>query len=144
MSANARDHSRTRRLRFIAQTGNNDCGPASLTTVLHYFDRFVPFGEVCSRFSIMAKGVTALDLIRVAQTFGLSGRGLWIPSIDDLRYLPMAAILHWRERHFFVLEEVTAGSVIIMDPALGRTQFSLHRFARHFSNRAVIFEVDGS
>src|SRR5437868_15115048 len=104
MSVSFDPNSRKQGLQFVRQHGSNDCGPACLTTVLHHFGKAIPFREVRARFTLKSDGVSALELIRVARTFGLAARGIKVSTINDLRDVPPAAILHWRKQHFFVFE----------------------------------------
>jgi ABC-type bacteriocin/lantibiotic exporter with double-glycine peptidase domain len=134
---------RKRGLQIVRQQTANDCGPACLTTVLHHFGKAIPFREVCARFTLKSDGVSALDLIRVARTFGLTGRGIKVPTIYDLRDVPTAAVLLWREQHFFVFEKLTSDAVIIMDPSSGRTTLPFQRFERNFSQIALVFSAGG-
>lgn len=127
----------------MRQQVGNDCGPACLTTVLHHFGKVIPFRAVRARFSLKSDGVSALEMIQVARTFGLTGCGIKVPTVDDLRVVPMAAVLHWGEQHFFVFEKVTSDAVIIVDPESGRIALPFPRFERHFSQLALVFRVSG-
>src|SRR4051794_28656191 len=67
---------RARRLRFISQTSDTDCGAACLAMLLAYFGRDVRVGEIANDLNIGRNGVNARAILDVARRHGLRGRGV--------------------------------------------------------------------
>jgi ATP-binding cassette, subfamily B, bacterial len=130
---------RTRRIPFVQLMQWSDCGAACLTMVLRYFGREARLEEVRDAIGVTRDGADALSILRGGEYYELRGRGLSL-DIDDLRYLPAAAILHWEFNHFVVFERMTKSGVVIIDPALGRRVVPLEKFRRSFTGIALVFE----
>ena len=61
-----------------------ECGAASLKIVLGWFGRVVPLAELRERCGISRDGVTAVQLKRAAQSYGLTVRA-YRCSADQLK-----------------------------------------------------------
>ncbi|ATB32680.1 peptidase domain-containing ABC transporter [Melittangium boletus] len=133
------DKGRERRIPLVRQLTEIECGAACLAMVLGYEGRQVRLEEVRQAMGAARDGVSALDILRTARTFGLRGRGV---SIDDeaLRYLPAGSILHWRFSHFVVFERLGREGIHLLDPAQGRRVVSRERFRQSFTGVALLLE----
>jgi ATP-binding cassette, subfamily B, bacterial len=130
---------RRRPIPFVRQMQWADCGAACLGMVLSYHGRPTRLEEVRQAVGSYRDGVDAAALCRGAEWFGMRGRGLQV-DIDDLRYLPRTAILHWEFTHFVVFDGLTRAGVAIMDPAYGRRVVPLEQFRRSFTGVALVIE----
>jgi ABC-type bacteriocin/lantibiotic exporter with double-glycine peptidase domain len=130
--------SRRRRVPFVKQLENADCGAACLAMVLAYHDRIVPLDQV-RRVAGTDRGANAATLIAAGEYVGLRGRGLRV-DVEDLPYLPPAAILHWDFKHFVVFERSRRADVDIVDPAFGRRRVPIGQFRKHFTGVALVYE----
>ncbi|HEX8818838.1 MAG TPA: peptidase domain-containing ABC transporter [Archangium sp.] len=128
-----------RRIPLVRQLSEIECGAACLAMVLGYHGKQVRLEEVRQAMGAARDGVSALDILRSARTFGLRGRGV---SVDDeaLSYLPPGTILHWRFTHFVVFEKLGRDGVHLLDPGHGRRTVSLERFRQSFTGVALLLE----
>ena len=124
---------------FVPQLTPTDCGAASLAAVLAFHDKHVPIHEVRSLLVGGRNGVTALQLVSAARSFGFSARGVKVDP-KTLRYLPPGSILHWDLAHFVVFESCTAKFVHIVDPALGRRKLPWEQVGKSLSGVAIVCE----
>ena len=124
---------------FIQQLQTTDCGAACLAMVLGYHGREVGLDEAREALAAGRDGVSVLDLLATAESFGLRGRGIRL-ELEDLQHLQPGTILHWDMAHFVVFENITRRDVSILDPALGRRKLTLAEVGRHFTGVALELE----
>lgn len=129
---------RRRRIPYIPQSQQADCGAATLAMVLSYFKHETNLDEVRRAVGVNQDGADALSILRGAEHYGLVGRGLSL-DIPAMRHLPPGAILHWEFNHFVVFEKWTKDAIYIVDPALGRRKITLEKARRSFSGIALVF-----
>ena len=129
-----------RRIPFVQQTTVADCGAACLAMVLAHHGKVVRLPAVRDVAGVSGRGLNAGTLLEVGRHFGLRGRGVRVPEVDDLRFLEPGAILHWRFKHFVVFERIGRRHVWIVDPSSGRRRVPREEVARSFTGVALTFE----
>lgn len=128
-----------RRVPEVRQVSAADCGAAALAMVLRYHGKYVPLATITRQLAPGRTGSDLLSILRTAESHGLSGRGLSLAA-DDVRRLPRGTILHWKSRHFVVLDSVGRKTIRIVDPAVGRRTVSNETFSAGFSGQALVVE----
>ena len=117
-----------------------ECGAASLKIVLAYFGRVVPLAELRERCGISRDGVTAAQLKRAAQSYGLEVRA-YRRSAEQLRaQVALPAVLFWNFNHFLVLEGFANNKAYLSDPASGRRNVPWEEFQTSFTG--VVLELN--
>jgi len=132
-----------RRIPFVRQMEDVECGAACLAMVLKFYGHHAPLGEVRQRCGTTRDGINAFVLLDVARQYGLDAS----PLRCHPQRLPdglAPAILHWDQRHFVVLERRGRRSVRIVDPDGGRRTLSTTEFAHHFSAVALTMRPSSS
>lgn len=129
-----------RRIPFVQQTSSWDCGSACLAMILKYFGGDVSLREVREQMAPGRGGNNAAILMKAGRRFGLRARAVRIPDVADLVQLDPGAILHWRFTHFVVLEALTPGGALIVDPALGRIEVTRRELRKAFTGVALVFQ----
>jgi ABC-type bacteriocin/lantibiotic exporter with double-glycine peptidase domain len=124
---------------MVQQVTATDCGVACLTMVLNYHGQALRLTEVREVVSSDRDGVDARSLLNADTWFGLHGRAVSL-ELEDLHFLPRGAVLHWKFRHFVVLDRVGARSVDIVDPAVGHRRVPMPEFSKCFTGVALLFE----
>jgi len=99
---------RARGIPYVQQVSAADCGAACLAMVLAYHGQTLSLEEVRTVTGFGRDGANALTLLKAGRWFGLRGRGLKVESLDDLRHVPTASILHWGFNHFVVFSHLVA------------------------------------
>ncbi|HLM45797.1 MAG TPA: ABC transporter transmembrane domain-containing protein, partial [Myxococcaceae bacterium] len=127
------------RVPVVRQLSEIECGAACLAMVLGYHGKPTRLEEVRQVMGAARDGVSALDILRTARSFGLCGRGV---SIDEecLSFLPQGTILHWQFSHFVIFERVSRGYVYMVDPGQGRRRVTMERFRQSFTGVALLLE----
>ena len=125
-----------RRVPFVAASELNECGIACLAAISGYFDGETGLAELRRMAVPSGRGESLLELRNLAERIGLAARGVKV-GVDAIRQLAIPAILHWDMNHFVVLERVTPGGIVIMDPAAGRVTVPWTDVDRSFTGVAL-------
>jgi ABC-type bacteriocin/lantibiotic exporter with double-glycine peptidase domain len=116
-----------------------ECGAASLKIVLGYFGRVVPLAELRERCGISRDGVTAIQLKRAAQSYGLEVRAYRCSAEQLKQRASLPAVLFWNFNHFLVLEGFENNKAYLSDPASGRRSVSWDEFQTSFTGVVLEF-----
>jgi len=127
---------RKRGIPFVQQMQWTDCGAACLVMTLAYHGKEVALKDVREEMGIARDGVSASDILRVAERYGMNGRGVRLDP-EDMELVPRGTILHWEFSHFVVFDGVTKAGVRIVDPATGPRVVQWTAFSRSFTGIAV-------
>jgi ATP-binding cassette subfamily B protein len=110
-----------------------ECGAACLKIVLGYFGRVVPLADLRDRCGISRDGVTAIQLKRAAQSFGLQVRAYRCSAELLRQQARLPVVLFWNFNHFLVLEGFEHGKAYLSDPAIGRRSVDWEEFQSSFT-----------
>jgi len=138
-SAKQRFHLRRKRVPELIQMSSTECGAACLAMILSYHGRATAIAEVRDRCGVGRDGLSALAIVKAARQYGLRVRAVSLPR-NDMRFVPVPAIVHWEFNHFVVLERWSLQHVDIVDPALGRRRLSAQEFDEGFTG--VVIELE--
>lgn len=112
-----------RKVPFIEQMEDSECGIACIAMVLGYYGTFVSLHEIRERYGISRGGSSLLQLINISSGYNLISKA-FKADFEQLLNLPLPAIAHWEEKHFIVIERIGKRSVTIVDPSFGRKKIS--------------------
>lgn len=132
-------HIRRKWVPELMQMNSTECGAACLAMILSYYGRKTGVAEVRERCGVGRDGLSALAIVKAARQYGLRVRAISLPQ-NDLRFVPLPAIVHWEFNHFVVLERWSAQRVDVLDPALGRRRLSAEEFDEGFTG--VVIELE--
>ncbi|WP_438035810.1 peptidase domain-containing ABC transporter [Sorangium sp. So ce204] len=130
---------RPRRIPFVQQLTDTECGVACLAMVLAYLGKSVGREEVRAVLAAGRDGTSARKIVQAAQHFGLRARAVKL-KLEALAHLAPGAILHWDFNHFVVFERLGGRGVDIVDPAVGGRRVPLEEASRLFTGVALVFE----
>ena len=125
---------------FVQQLEWTDCGAASLCMVMAFHGRDSKLAEVREAMGIGRDGVSAKAILDTAERYGLQGRGIKV-SLEQLKLLKRATILHWEFNHFVVFDSVRGKLVRIVDPATGPRDLTFEEFGKAFTGVAIELSV---
>ncbi len=133
---------RTRRLRrvpFVAQIDEMDCGAASLAMICRAFGRAVSLTRIRELCHTSTDGTSLKAICSAACELGLAARPLKI-SRRNLPHIPLPAVIHWEGNHWMVLTGVTEKWVRVVDPASGPRRIPRADFEEKWSGYAALFD----
>ncbi|MGB3108923.1 MULTISPECIES: peptidase domain-containing ABC transporter [Sphingobacterium] len=113
-----------RKIRFIAQHDQMDCGPACLAMVSEIFGRHIGLNTLREYSYLTKEGVSLMGIKEAAEKIGLEAYAGKI-SIKNVDNDMLPCILHWNQNHFVLLYHIsknrfTNGLIYhIADPAKG-------------------------
>ena len=124
---------------LLLQMEAAECGAACLGIVLAHYGRWVSLAELHVSCDVGRDGCTAEDIVNAAGAYGLQATG-WRREIEQLRDLPLPAIVFWRFNHFVVLERISEGRYHINDPTFGHIRVDKDTFDRDFTGVALVLQ----
>jgi len=126
------------RVPVILQSEAPECGIACLAMVASFYGHRTDLSAMRVRLSPSLKGITLKNVAQIAETMGMTARGVQVP-LESLGKLRLPAVLHWDMNHFVVLVRVAGRKITVHDPARGRRVLTLDESSRHFTGVAMEF-----
>jgi HlyB family type I secretion system ABC transporter len=130
---------RIRRLPFVHQLDEMDCGAAALAMVCRSYGRRVSLARIRQLCFTSTDGTSLRAICRAATELGLAARPLKV-SPRNLDQMPLPAIVHWEGNHWVVLFDVTATHVRVADPAIGVRRLRRAEFEKGWTGYAALFD----
>ena len=128
----------SRRVPVILQSEAPECGIACLAMVASYYGHRTDLSAMRLRLSPSLKGITLKHVAQIAETMGMTARGVQVP-LESLGKLRLPAVLHWDMNHFVVLTRVAGRKLTVHDPARGKRVLTVAEASRHFTGVAMEF-----
>jgi ATP-binding cassette, subfamily B, bacterial CvaB/MchF/RaxB len=122
----------------ILQSEAPECGIACLAMVASYHGHRTDLSAMRLRLSPSLKGITLKHVAQIAETMGMTARGVQVP-LESLGKLRLPAVLHWDMNHFVVLTHVAGRKLTVHDPARGKRVLTVGEASRHFTGVAMEF-----
>jgi HlyB family type I secretion system ABC transporter len=130
---------RRRRVPFVQQIDEMDCGAACLAMVTRAFGRRVSLARIRQLVNTGLDGTSLRSICRAGEELGLAARAVKV-SRQHLDALPLPAIVLWRDSHWVVLTSVGPRRCTFIDPAFGPRTVSREEFDRTWSGYAALFD----
>jgi ATP-binding cassette subfamily B protein len=130
---------RMRRMRFVRQIDDMDCGAACLAMVARYFGRTVSLVRIRQLVNTGLDGTSLRSICTAAEELGLAARSVKA-SLHNVDRMPLPAICHWDTDHWLVLYHLTARKAFVADPALGFRRLPREEFGRRWTGYAALFD----
>ena len=133
-----------KRFPFYPQLSSNECGPACLKMILAYYGKKYSLrmlSRICDPDHL---GVSVKTLAEAAEKTGFNTKALLL-SINDIKRMPLPAILYWKQSHFVVLYKVNAAKGIysIADPEFGKMDIDEKLFMENWLGIKSFNEAKG-
>ncbi len=124
----------------IMQMEALECGAASLTMILAYYDKWIPLEQVRADCGVSRDGSNAKNVLKAARSYGLTAKGYRYEPEDLKKNGKFPCIIHWNFNHFLVLCGFKGNKAVINDPAKGCYSVSMDTFDKSFTGICLMFE----
>jgi ATP-binding cassette subfamily B protein len=123
------------KIKRVLQHDAKDCGAACISIILKFYGKEVPLRKIRSAAGTDLVGTSGFGIIKGAETFGLSCKGLASTEKDKIEKIPFPAIFHIKENldHYVVVYKVTKKHVYLSDPAVGLRKVTREEFFNWWS-----------
>ena len=79
-------------IKKVLQHDETDCGAACISIILQYYGKTVPLRKIRSAAGTDSVGTSGFGIVKGAEKFGLSCKGLMSPNKDKIEDIPFPAI----------------------------------------------------
>ena len=117
-----------------------ECGAASLTMIMHYYQKWIPLEQARVDCGVSRDGSNIKNIIQAARSYGMIAQAWKVEPEDLLKEGPFPCIIHWGFNHFVVLCGFKGKNAILNDPARGRVTVSWEEFDREYTGICATFE----
>ena len=117
-----------------------ECGAASLTMILAYYDKWIPLEQVRSDCGVSRDGSNAKNCLKAARSYGLIAKGYRFEPEALKENGTYPCIIHWNFNHFVVLKGFKGNFAYLNDPARGEVKVTLQEFDESFTGICLCFE----
>jgi ATP-binding cassette, subfamily B, bacterial HlyB/CyaB len=124
---------------FIQQQSSSDCGIACLSMVSQYWGKRYPIHLLREMAQVGRAGTTLKNLAATAEKLGFQTRPVRA-SLNRMAEQKNPWIAHWQGDHYVVVYQVKAKSVLVADPATGKTWMKKADFVQGWTNYALLLE----
>ncbi|MBR2259380.1 MAG: NHLP family bacteriocin export ABC transporter peptidase/permease/ATPase subunit [Blautia sp.] len=117
-----------------------ECGAASLTMVMNYYQMWIPLEQARVDCGVSRDGASAKNIMLAARSYGMEAKAWRVEPEDLMEEGPFPCIIHWGFNHFVVLCGFRRGKAVLNDPARGRVEVSLKEFDEQFTGVVITIE----
>ena len=117
-----------------------ECGAASLTMILAYYEKWIPLEQVRADCGVSRDGSNAKNVLKAARSYGLTAKGYRYEPEDLKKNGKFPCIIHWNFNHFVVLDGFKGNKAVINDPAKGCYSVPMETFDKSFTGICLMFE----
>ena len=117
-----------------------ECGAASLTMILAYYNKWLPLEQVRADCGVSRDGSNAKNILKAARSYGLIAKGYRYEPEELRKCGKFPCIIHWNFNHFVVLNGFKGNKAVLNDPAKGNYTVSMEIFDESFTGICLMFE----
>ena len=140
-----------RKIKFLPQHDQMDCGPACLQMVSRYYGKKYSLQYLRDLSLLTRDGVSLLGISKSAEEIGFKAISLKMNFEGLLAKIKSPCILHWNQNHFVVLNKIRKKSIsgkfefIISDPGHGTIKLNEAEFKKQWcidDNEGVLLYLE--
>lgn len=128
----------------IMQMEALECGAASLTMILAYYEKWIPLEQVRADCGVSRDGSNAKNILKAARSYGLDAKGYRYEPEGLKKNGKFPCIIHWNFNHFVVLNGFRGNKAYLNDPAKGSYSVPMELFDKSFTGICLMFEPSES
>ena len=128
------------RVPVVMQLEALECGAASLTMIMHYYQKWIPLEQARVDCDVSTDGSSAKNIMVAARSYGMKAQAWRLEPQDLLEEGPFPCIIHWGFNHFVVLCGFKGNRAVINDPARGHVIVEWEEFDKEFTGVCITLE----
>ncbi len=117
-----------------------ECGAASLTMILAYYNKWIPLEQVRADCGVSRDGSNAKNILKAARSYGLEAKGYRYEPETLKQKGRFPCIIHWNFNHFVVLDGFRGSKAYLNDPAKGTYSVPMEVFDKSFTGICLMLE----
>lgn len=125
-----------RRIKFIEQMQQTECGICCTAMVLNYHKCNVDINNLRIENDVGREGSSILQVKQLLEKYGMSA-AVFETIPDGLQEVNLPAIIYWENQHFVILTKITKKKATVVDPALGTITYSREEFDESYSSYVI-------
>ncbi|WP_455931436.1 peptidase domain-containing ABC transporter [Priestia aryabhattai] len=122
---------------FIEQNQKTECGLSCVCMIQNYYNYEVSMSDLRKDLEVGRDGSTFVQLDYLLQKHNFSTKAYKIPA-KEIETLTTPSIILWDNNHFVVYEGKKQNRMIIVDPKIGRLQYTFEEFSEHFCEYVLV------
>ncbi|WP_293788223.1 peptidase domain-containing ABC transporter [uncultured Pedobacter sp.] len=123
-----------KKFKLYRQRDQMDCGPTCLKMIARHYGANHAIEKLRGLSGINKHGVSFRGILEAARDIGLDATGIKI-NIEELKNIPLPAVLHWRKNHFVVLYNISRNKFHIADPGKGILTYGQREFSDNWGTQ---------
>ena len=130
----------------IMQLEALECGAASLSMIMAYYNKWVPLEECRIACGVSRDGSKAKNIYLAAEHYGFEVKAFRMTPEMLKEQGTFPCIIHWNMNHFVVLNGFKGKTVYLNDPARGAVKVTWEEFEEYVKQHDYIvklFSPDG-
>ena len=123
----------------IMQLEALECGAASLSMIMAYYNKWVPLEECRIACGVSRDGSKAKNIYLAAEHYGFEVKAFRMTPEMLKEQGTFPCIIHWNMNHFVVLDGFKGKTVYLNDPARGAVKVTWEEFDKSFTGVVLSF-----
>lgn len=126
-----------RRIKAYQQLEHSDCGIVCVRILARYWGKRISLRAVRELCDMDRQGISIREISATLKKLGMDSASIRVP-LEELRKMPLPAVLFWKQSHFVVLYKVSRDGkrFYVADPAQGKMIFSAEEMKEHWLSGA--------
>lgn len=131
-------HLFTKKFKAYQQLEYSDCGIACIRMICHYYGKDVSLRTLRGMCDISRLGISIKDIVTCLRAMNFEVAAVKV-STDEIKRMPLPAILFWNQNHFVVLYKISKSKrFYVADPAQGKLSFKQHDFMKMWKGESHV------
>src|SRR5574344_362520 len=125
---------------IVKQEDEEDCGAASLLSIIKYYHGYVPLEIVKNDTLTNQRGTNFYNLKVAAESYGFEAYGIKTNNLSELSFPCIVQVKVGNYYHFIVVYSLEKNSITIMDPSYGKKEEDYQDFFNQYTGYALILK----
>ncbi len=124
----------------VYQSNISDCGACCLSSIIKYYNGYIPLEKIKDDTYTTAKGTTAYNIKKAAEKYGFNAFGA---KTNDIQKELLPVIAHTNDNnllHFVVIYKYNHKYYYLMDPAKGYIKIKKEAFLKKWTNIILVLK----